>query len=215
INSGTGRVLADDGYRGRVRHHVYLESPPVDRIHGQAHAVDRDRALPRDVALEPWRHLDLDHAGAAVAAYGRHAADAVDVAQDQVTVERIAELERRLEIHARAGLEPAERGHRERGRRNVCGKPVRAELDRREASAVHRDARADLERSQRDAGRADHETPVGAEVRALDDEPYAFDDAREQRGLLLLVSGRTLPGRCLDRKLRDPRTGWRGMHLAS
>ena len=49
----------------------------------------------------------------------QHFADAVHVPGDEMAVERIGELKRRLEVHPRADAEPAEGRHAERFGRQV------------------------------------------------------------------------------------------------
>ena len=78
--------------------------------HGQADAVDRDRALLDDVAPEVARDLDRDDGGPVG---GRSSVDdppdAVDMALDEVTAEAVGETHGPLEVHAVARGEAPER----------------------------------------------------------------------------------------------------------
>src|SRR5882672_1215699 len=114
INSVAQAIPADHRDRLRVRYYVDLKKVAAHRIDREAHAVDCDRALLRHVARERLRQLDTEHRRAARGLELHDLADAVDVTLNEVAVERLPELERRLEVDARAGAEPAQRGDGER-----------------------------------------------------------------------------------------------------
>src|SRR5262249_43326607 len=123
-----------------------LECVALHGVHREAHAVDRDRTLLRDVAAERLRNANPYRGRARGRRELDDLADAVDVARHEMAVERAADLERRLEIHARALPKLAEGRDVERLARDVHGEPLGARLDRREADSAHRDAAADRER---------------------------------------------------------------------
>src|SRR5215471_10575717 len=64
INSGPAPILADHRHGLRVRNDVDLERVAVHSVHGEAHAVDRDRALLRDVTAEIARQPNPNRRGA-------------------------------------------------------------------------------------------------------------------------------------------------------
>src|SRR5207248_1139717 len=111
------RELALAGERGRdlrVRDDRDLEAAPVDAVDGEADAVDGDRALLDDVAQHVGSGADREVEGLAARAHFIDAADAVDVAGDQVAAQAIAEAHRALEVDLRARFVLAERGALER-----------------------------------------------------------------------------------------------------
>src|SRR5215471_923354 len=55
INSGAASILADHRHGLCMRNDVDLERVATHRVHGEAHAVDRDRTFLRDVAAEVLR----------------------------------------------------------------------------------------------------------------------------------------------------------------
>src|SRR5690606_41968253 len=124
-----------------MRNDVDAEAVTRDLVHREAHAVDGDGPLARDVAREPRRQVDREHERARSGLDRGDAADAVHVAADQMAVERLAEGERRLEVHAVPGREPAERRDGERLGRDVRLEAVRADGRRRPAYAIDGDAR--------------------------------------------------------------------------
>src|SRR5690606_23582653 len=91
-------VAADDRRVPGMRHDVHVEGMPRDRVDRKAHAVDRDRAFPRDVARELGRQLDRDRERARRGCDRDDAADAVDVTAHEMAVERIADAKRGLEV---------------------------------------------------------------------------------------------------------------------
>src|SRR3569832_640003 len=93
---------ADRGHLERMRDDQHREIVALDRVHGQRHAVDRDRALGRDVARKLARRAQREarHVGHVLAR--GNAGEAVDVAGDDVAAEFVADLERAFEIDARA-----------------------------------------------------------------------------------------------------------------
>ncbi len=102
-----------------MRHQVDLELPAPGRVDGQAHAVDGDRALGRDVARERRGQLERHDRRAARGRDRDDPAHAVDVARHPMAVERVADAQGGLEIHARAAFEAAERRDGERRPRDV------------------------------------------------------------------------------------------------
>src|SRR6188768_2403538 len=95
-----------------MRNDVHLEARTFYRIHGKTYAIDRDRALLRDVARERGGRFDLETPASADILERGDGADAIDVALHEVTAEAIGEPQRLLEVHVAAGLEPRRDGQR-------------------------------------------------------------------------------------------------------
>ena len=93
---------------------VDREGGARDAPDGQAHAVERHRALRRDEARKLRRRLDLGVQRTRFLGATAHGRDAVHVAGDQVAAERRSRGNGRLEIDDAAGREPPERRARER-----------------------------------------------------------------------------------------------------
>src|SRR5881394_3962400 len=179
INSDAAPILANHRQGLRVRDDVHLERIAAHGVHGEAHAVDRDRALLCDIACEIARQPDPQRRRARGRRELDDLADAVDVAGHEMTVERVANFERRLEIHARADAELAERRDVERLARQIDSKTIRPRLDRGEADAAHRDAAAERERRHACAFERDDPAAIAAEIVLLEHASDAFDYARE------------------------------------
>ena len=100
--------IADRGLRERGVRDVCgtsATSKPVvvDRVDGQADAVDADRALRRDVAQQRRRRARTRQRCARASSHDvQHAADAVDVAADQVPAEAVGRAASRVRGSARA-----------------------------------------------------------------------------------------------------------------
>ena len=94
---------------------------------GEAHALDRDRALLDHVAEELGRRSTQRRALALVLAHAR--ADAVDVALDVVAAERLAGAERRLEVDTRSPVQAC---------RATCGESVSGTASKAEPATVDR-----------------------------------------------------------------------------
>src|SRR5207247_612299 len=84
---------------------------------GQAHAVDRDRALLDEVGPHGARRAEAVGEPVAVRRDRVQAADAVDMALHDVAAQTVAELERPLDVQATAERQPAERRARARRQR--------------------------------------------------------------------------------------------------
>src|SRR5271154_6174633 len=84
----------------RMRNDVDLEASAAHLVHRQAHPVDADRSLGRDVAHEPLRQLEAQPPGARILDEVSERRDGIDVAAHQMSAERIARAQARLEVHA-------------------------------------------------------------------------------------------------------------------
>src|SRR3954451_24271529 len=93
INSDAAPILADHGDGLSMRNHVDLEDIGLHGVHRETHAVDCDRALLRHIAGQrlwnPYPHGGRARRGREI----DDLADAVDVARDEMAVERIAHLQ--------------------------------------------------------------------------------------------------------------------------
>ncbi len=110
---------------------------------GQGDAVERDRALLRAVAEDIRRRLDEDAQPFPFRLHRLHATDGVHVSLDVVAAERVADAERRLDVHL-----CAERLHApERLRDDVEREPAPFARDDGQADPVDRDRVAELART--------------------------------------------------------------------
>src|SRR5207342_167739 len=89
-----------------MRDDIHLEASALHGVYREAHAVDCDRALARDVARELRRRLDLQARAAAQVLERGDAAHAVDVAAHEVAIDAIGEPERLLQVHLVPGGKP-------------------------------------------------------------------------------------------------------------
>src|SRR6516164_5837744 len=143
IHARTDSELTERRRALGVRDDVHAEARALDRVDGEAHAIDGDRALRRQVACEVCGRCDRQPLRARFTLDGGDAADAVDVPGDQMAAERIAGTQCRLEIHCGAGREITERGERERLARYVGAECLRPKLDRGETASLDAQAVAD------------------------------------------------------------------------
>src|SRR5262249_25728374 len=97
-----------------MRDDVDSEAPSFNLVDGQRHAVDSDRALARDQPLERRRHLDREAHGLLLRPALDDTPDAVDMARDDMAAQLVADLERSLEVDARADLPVLDRGEAQR-----------------------------------------------------------------------------------------------------
>src|SRR6185369_8843128 len=123
----------------RMRDEVNLEHAALHMVHGQAHAVDADRALAGDVAGKLVRGAHLEDA----LLEAGHFSDAVDVAGDEVAAEALAHGEGFFKVH-RARLVES-RGDGKRCRADVGAETARGERGDGEAYALHADGIADAD----------------------------------------------------------------------
>ena len=109
------------------------------------------------------------------------------MAGDHVAAQRIADLERPLEVDAAPRLEVPQRRQRERLRAEVGAEVPERALDDGQTNAVDGDARADRHRLDTQVADDDqaHERPL-IQLNALDrlDDTQRFDDSREHGYLL-------------------------------
>ena len=124
--------------RERVRDQRDLEAVVVERGDRERDAVDRDRALLEAVADDRLGRVDPDAAAVSFRRDRADAADGVDVTLHDVAAERVADAERRLDVHRVAGREAAERRTRERlrRRRRTRGSPSSAPTTVRQTPAT-------------------------------------------------------------------------------
>src|SRR5438128_186830 len=175
VHGRAGTQLGERGRGERVRDERDLEAPLVDGGNGQRDTLDGDRALLDAVAEELGRRLDAQADAPALGICGGHAADAVHVALDVVAPERLAGLERRLDVHLGAGIERAERASPDRLGHGVEGDAPVGHVRRGQAAAVDRDGVARARAGGR-SGRLDYELrTLGPTVPAQDPTPLSHD----------------------------------------
>ena len=143
-------VVTADG----VRDHRHGE-PVVQHVdHGEADAVDRDRALLDDVAQQVARHPDPE-----VGDGLDDVADAVDVALHDVAAEAVLRPDRPFEVDPVPRLAVAEGGALERLVGDVGLPPAGALRHEGEATAVDRDRVAQPGAVEHGGGRDPHPAP--------------------------------------------------------
>src|SRR5439155_18982536 len=94
----------ESGRRAGVGNEVDAETRPLDLVDSEAHPVQGDRALGREVARERGRRLDEQAQGTRLRARLDHLRDAVDMSGQEVPAERLPGPLRWLEILRRARL---------------------------------------------------------------------------------------------------------------
>ena len=82
----------------------HVEARAVDAVDGERRAVERDRALRRDEFGEVARRLQREAHSLALVLARHDLGHAVDMARHDVAAELVADLQRALQIDARAGL---------------------------------------------------------------------------------------------------------------
>jgi 3,4-dihydroxy-2-butanone 4-phosphate synthase len=179
VDPGAGRLAAERGGGDRVRDQRDVDRLAIDPVHGQADAVERDRALVDGVARHRVRQREREADVAALVVPRADDADAVDVALDEVTTEAIADADGALEAHAGADAELAE------GRpRQGLGAGDRVEARRAgerhgQAHAVDRDRLADRELARVDRLGPDPQDEAVATALEGDHDPDVLDQASE------------------------------------
>src|SRR5579862_355584 len=186
-----GREVAQRRHGPRVGNDVHLEGGALDRIHGKAHAVHRDRAFLRDVLRERRRHLDRQAHAPAQVLESQHAAHAIHVTRHEMPVDAVGEPQRLLEIHFTPLFEA--RGHVERGARRFHVERARVLRDHRVADALDRDRVADPHLIEAEVLHGDAMAkPVARCLRRLD-LPHVGHDAREHQRTSLAVMRQSSP----------------------
>src|SRR5689334_2111058 len=143
VHAVAGTECTERGVRPRVLDERYLKNPRSgERVHGEAHSVDRDGAVRDHQRLEVLGQADVDEQRVGAPLDALHRADAVDMALHHVSAEAVAEAERALEVHPPAGFPRADGGAIEGRDDRRDGEPASAVLAHGEAGAVHRDALA-------------------------------------------------------------------------
>ncbi len=102
-----------------------------------------------------------------------------------MAAERVARLERGLEVDLRAGLQVAERGQRQGLARDVGGEAAWRDLERRQAAAADADAVAIDDARHRQRGHVDPQAHVAAaRLERTDGADVADDPGEHVTGLL-------------------------------
>ena len=193
-------TLAERGHRQRMRHQRDAELVSIDRIDGQTHAVDRDRALHHQVPRQVRRGEDVQVACLAAHADRDDPTDAVHVSGDQMAAQRVAHGKRAFEVNAITDPPPAESGQRQRLGAEIRGEATRRPVHDRQADPIDGDARAERQAFHRQAGR-DDQAARNRPVAQLDDSSNRFDDSRKHARRTVYQAGE------FERIGRGP--GWR------
>src|SRR5690606_28006386 len=103
IHARAGAILVQGGDFERMRNQVDGEFHAIDVVHREAHAIDADGAFASDVTSERCRHFELHANRTRVIDSLGHDGNAIDVAGDVVTTERLTGAQRLFEIELLAG----------------------------------------------------------------------------------------------------------------
>src|SRR6185437_10800241 len=192
IDRGAGPLAPQRGQLQRMRDQRDAETPAADRKHGQAHAVDRDRAL-----LDQVTHLRRGNFKRVQlrVAFRRDRDDfayAVDVTRNQVPAEQFIQRETTLEVDPGAHGQRSQRRAPQRFGRHVHrynAAPLSAPfLDHGETRAVDRDRIADRNARERQRGAETQQRTLVGALYTLD-RAEILDDACEQDRLSMPPSG--------------------------
>ena len=89
-----------------MRNHIGLKTRAagniLDRVHGQAHAVDRDRAFLSDEFAKLCRHFDFEQPALGEIFPLRDEPCRIDVTGHKMAAQLVRERQRLFEIHQRA-----------------------------------------------------------------------------------------------------------------
>src|SRR6185295_1084716 len=129
-----------------VRNEIDLRNVANRSVHGETHAVHADRALARNEAREALGDADSKPFRVTLRIEQHDAADAVDVAGDQVSAERIAEAQRALKVNAPRSFESGRA--QQRFLRDIELKHLAAPRDDSKAGTLDADRIADSHAAQ-------------------------------------------------------------------
>src|SRR6056297_3532742 len=117
----------------------------VDAIDRQADTVQRHRTLVRNIARQALRRFEAHAPVVPVVVDVDQRRHAVDVTRYEMAAERVAGLQRRLQVDRRPGRQPSQRGQLERFGRCIGRERRRLRRQCGQTDAVDRDAVADLQ----------------------------------------------------------------------
>ncbi|MNQ70142.1 hypothetical protein D3C85_847680 [compost metagenome] len=131
-----------------MRHDGQLELGAIDCVHGQAGAIDGDRAFVRDVLGQLFRCTDTKLDGAGIITARNHFAYTIDMATDQVTAQAGSRRQGFFQVYPATTLEVDEGRAVEGFAAHISPEAIAWQLHRRQADAVDRDAVAQFDVAQ-------------------------------------------------------------------
>src|SRR6266480_737509 len=177
VDAVTRPETPERGHGERVRNQVDLEFGAAHRVHRQAHAVHRDRALARDVAREPARRAYPKKAIRPRLPQPRDLADPVHMPRDKMAAEPVGHPQRLLEVDFARLVEP--HGTPQGLTGHVYAEALPRTRDHGEAYAVHRDAVADGDIAKRQRTGVHREAQASLAPFRFPDPPRRGDDSAE------------------------------------
>ena len=148
VHPAARTVVVHDGFAQGVRDDGQREFGAIDRVHGQAGAVDRDRAFMGDVLGQLFRRADAEFDGAGVLFAGDHLADAVHVTAYQMTAQTRGRRQGFFEVDPAARFQVIESRAVQRLATDVGHKAVARQLNGCQANAVDGNAVAEFDVAQ-------------------------------------------------------------------
>lgn len=198
----------------RSRDQGDAETRPLHFCNRQADAIERDSTL----GDQEWSGLGLNPETKLAFLIDDlfYATKRVHVALHEMAVERIAEPQRGLQVDAGAGFEAPERGAAERLVDYIENRDGAALVREGEADAIDREAGAEREgRGERPQVNMNAIAAEGSG--ALDDRPYALNDAGEHRPRIMTrqaagiqPAARATDWMLPDRDEKNHACSWRG-----
>src|SRR3990167_9282124 len=145
VDLTTRAVVEHDGFGQGVRHDGQLKFGAVDRIDGQARAVDGDRAFVGDVLGQfAWcTNGELPRPG--ILRHRDDLTDTVNMPTDQVTTQAAGGCQGLFQVDLATGLEVDKRGTSQGFAADISPKTIARQLNCSQAHAVDRNAVAQLD----------------------------------------------------------------------
>ena len=168
-----------------MRDDVDAELAAFDLVDGEADTVDRDRTLARHIACERGRHLEAHTPRAGILFEREQSADAIHMTRHQVPTQRIADTQRRLEIHRGPLAQGTEGGERQRLVGDISAEGASAHFHHRQTDPAHGDAVTDAHALERQADGADAQPHVSAARFTRGDPTDVLHDTGEHAHPLL------------------------------
>src|SRR5471030_607140 len=148
IHPATWLVRRHDGFAQGVGNDRQQELGAIDCVHGQAGAIDGDRAFMGDVLGEVFRRADAEFHCASIFCTGNHFAHAIDVTADQVPTQTCGRGQGFFQVDRAAAFQVVHGGAVEGFAADVCRKAIAWQFNCGQAYAVDRDAVAQFDVAQ-------------------------------------------------------------------
>ncbi|MCY1422628.1 hypothetical protein D9M71_383180 [compost metagenome] len=167
-----------------MRNDGQQELGAIDRVHGQAGAVDGDRAFMGDVLGQVLWRADAEFHGARIFGTGNHFAHAVDVTADQMPAEASGRGQGFFQIDRAAAFQVVHGGAVEGFATDVRRKAIARQFNGSQAHAVDRDAVAQFDVAQVELAGFDVNPHITALWGQCTNTADGFDDAGKHEVLL-------------------------------